>query len=269
MTANSPMSDIFKPNRDLEPDTECAKYLSQAKDWVRDCCTNHERCRDRLRTALPTRVLDVSLHKDSVLLCDSKGIRMGSYVALSHVWGDEMPLRTTTSNLDYFKDGIPLSTLPQTFRDAVFMTRLLECRYLWIDSLCIIQDSREDWAKEAARMADVYGNAYVTVAAVNSANSKGGLFSKHEADTAKHTIHRPGNDGRDIVVHVRPALEHTSYYASDPYGLLPGTGAWLLDRAWCFQGKKYGSLLFFRPATSIRVLTSHRILVIPTCPVIH
>ncbi|KAI1293116.1 HET-domain-containing protein [Xylaria venustula] len=231
----SPFSDIFKPSSDLEPDTACEKYLAQAKLWVRDCCENHDKCKDRLSTTLPTRVLDVAHHDDYVFLCEPKKTQRGSYIALSHVWGGEVPIRTTTATLDQFKDGIHLDSLPQTFRDAVYMTRLLECQYLWIDSLCIIQDSREDWMLEAARMANVYGNARVTIAAVMSDNSNGGLFSRHESSAVKHTIQRVYDSGRNVVVDVRPALEHASYYESSPYGLPPGTGAKLLGRAWCYQ----------------------------------
>lgn len=231
------MSNIFKPSRDLEPDTACARYLSQAKGWVRDCRETHDRCKESLSSTLPTRVLDVSLDPDFVFLRQSAKTEKGSYIALSHVWGGMVPIRTTAKTMLPFEDGIRLEDLPQTFRDAVFMTRYLECRYLWIDSLCIIQDSREDWETEAGRMAQVYGNALVTLAAVNSANSSGGLFSKHDANAVKHTIRRVAEDGTEVIVEVRPALEHTSYYTSSPYGLPPGTNAWLLGRAWCFQGK--------------------------------
>ncbi|KAJ2990320.1 hypothetical protein NUW58_g3008 [Xylaria curta] len=233
--AESPLSDIFEPGSDLELDTACEKYLAQAKSWVRDCCEKHDDCKDRLSTVLPTRVLDLARDEGFVFLCEPEETQTGSYVALSHVWGGEVPIRTTTETLDLFKDGIRLDSLPQTFRDAVFMARLLECPYLWIDSLCIIQDSKEDWTREAARMADAYGNAYVTIAAVAAENSNSGLFSKHEASVAKHTIQRAGESGRDMIVDVRPALEHTPYYESSPYGLPQGTEARLLGRAWCFQ----------------------------------
>ncbi|KAI1112714.1 HET-domain-containing protein [Nemania sp. NC0429] len=234
-SAESPMSDIFKLSRDLEQDTACPRYLSQAKGWIRDCCETHDRCKESLSTTLPTRVLDVSLDPDFVFLRQSAKTEKGSYVALSHVWGGLVPIRTTAETMPLFEKGIRLEALPQTFRDAVFMTRYLDCRYLWIDSLCIVQDSREDWETEAGRMAQVYGNALVTLAAVRSANSNGGLFSKHDANAVKHTIRRVQEGGIEIIVEVRPALEHTSYYTGSPYGLPPDVNAWLLGRAWCYQ----------------------------------
>jgi hypothetical protein len=87
----------------------------------------------------------------------------GPYVTLSHCWGNSSPLITTTSTLNNRKDGIPMDTLPKLFRDAVFITRELKIKYLWIDSICIIQDSEEDWSREAARMGDVYRYSYLTL----------------------------------------------------------------------------------------------------------
>ena len=75
-----------------------------------------------------------------------------------------------------FMAGIPSSELPQTFQDAITVTRRLQIRYLWIDSLCILQDSPEDWDHESAQMHHVYGNAYVTLAADDSRDSSEGLF---------------------------------------------------------------------------------------------
>src|SRR5207248_2982479 len=83
---------------------------------------------------------------------------------------------------------IPLSDLPPTFRDAIAVTRTLRVRYLWIDSLCIIQDDRDDWAKESPKMGLIYTNAILTIAASAARDSSCGLFS-----------HRTGADGADLV----------------------------------------------------------------------
>jgi hypothetical protein len=66
--------------------------------------------------------------------------------------------------------------LPRTFQDAIAMTRRLGVRYIWIDSLCICQDDMQDWERESARMAAVYSNTYLTIAATGSSDSAGGLF---------------------------------------------------------------------------------------------
>lgn len=76
--------------------------------------------------------------------------------------------------------------MPQTFRDAVKITRRLGLKYLWIDSLCICQDDSEDWAREAGRMADVYSNAYVVIAANHSSDSTGGCFHERAPRETAH-----------------------------------------------------------------------------------
>jgi uncharacterized membrane protein len=90
------------------------------------------------------------------------------YAALSHMWGDysQIPLlRTIESKYEVMKSRIPMWELSKNFADAVVVTRKLGLRYVWIDSLCIIQDSQSDWKKEAAMMHDVYRYAEITIAA--------------------------------------------------------------------------------------------------------
>ncbi|OTB00460.1 hypothetical protein M426DRAFT_267536, partial [Hypoxylon sp. CI-4A] len=219
-----------------EANTASESYLSQVKGWVSSCDAKHEVCQSRVSNKhLPTRVLDVSRDPDTIFLHEPNGAEKGPYIALSHCWGGIVPIMTTTKTIDDFKTGISIEAFPRTFQDAISVTRQLRCRYLWIDSLCIIQDDKEDWRRESSRMADVYGNSYVTLAATASANSYGGLFFKHDVLDVKHTVKRRGRDGEDMVVNVRPALEHSPYFASTAYGLESSAPAPLLERSWCFQ----------------------------------
>jgi hypothetical protein len=87
------------------------------------------------------------------------------YVALSYRWGTQNNLKTTKQTLGDHQKGIPLESLPKTLRDAVTVTRRLSIRYLWIDSICIIQDDKADWATEAQHMGDIYMNSTLTIAA--------------------------------------------------------------------------------------------------------
>ncbi|EMC91824.1 hypothetical protein BAUCODRAFT_52925, partial [Baudoinia panamericana UAMH 10762] len=95
---------------------------------------------------------------------------------LSHCWGGMQPIRLTVWNRAEFLERIHFDSLPLTFRNAIAVTRRLCIRYLWIDSLCIIQDSRDDWDHEAALMDEVYGSSYINIAAANASNSAEGLF---------------------------------------------------------------------------------------------
>lgn len=68
----------------------------------------------------------------------------GEYLALNYCWGDSQPFITKIQNLKTMKSGFPVSAFPMTFRDAVQVTRSLGIRFLWIDALCIMQDSSGD-----------------------------------------------------------------------------------------------------------------------------
>lgn len=71
----------------------------------------------------------------------------------------------TASTLEEMRSEISIPELPQTFQDAIAITRSLHVRYLWIDSLCTMQDSQSDWTIEASMMKNVYANPTCTIAA--------------------------------------------------------------------------------------------------------
>jgi len=102
------------------------------------------------------------------------------YLTLSHRWGNSVMTTTTTGNITSRRAGIPLGDMPKTFRDAVLITRRIGVRYLWIDSLCIIQDSPADWEAEAIKMGSIYRNSIVTIAALGSTDSMSGCFTERK-----------------------------------------------------------------------------------------
>lgn len=111
---------------------------------------------------MPTRVIDVaSPSKDPFLLVTDSEFH--PWLALSHSWGQTVQFVTTTENISDMKRAILLCKMPLTFQDAVTVTRKLGYRYLWIDSLCIIQDSDTDWESEAACMQRYYKDAVMTI----------------------------------------------------------------------------------------------------------
>jgi hypothetical protein len=100
----------------------------------------------------------------------------GPYLSLSHCWGSALFLKLTLQNIESLKVDFSPSILPKTFRDAIVITQKLGVKYLWIDSLCIIQDSMEDWRGEAATMGKVYQNALCNIAATGASDSSVGCF---------------------------------------------------------------------------------------------
>ena len=115
------------------------KSLSTMKNWI-ECCNNQHDCKCLSSiTLLPSRYLDVgSTEKPYLRLLENDERTEGTYLALSHCWGHSQHFVLLSSNLNAFKRIIDEMTMPKTFRDAVQLTRLLDVRYLWVGSLCII-----------------------------------------------------------------------------------------------------------------------------------
>ena len=95
---------------------------------------------------------------------------------MSHRWGTAQILCLTRENQDSFLHEIPWESLPSTFKDAVNVTRRLGYAYLWIDSLCILQDTPQDWEEESAIMGDIYRGSVCTVAALDATSSREGFL---------------------------------------------------------------------------------------------
>lgn len=106
-------------------------------------------------------------------------------MTLSYCWGTAEFLTLRESCLDDMKEGILWSSLPKTFQDTVTVTMWFKIRYLWIDSLCIIQDSREDWERESKRMKQIYKNSFLTIAATGAVDATGGLFVDRNPDVVR------------------------------------------------------------------------------------
>jgi Heterokaryon incompatibility protein (HET) len=92
-----------------------------------------------------------------------------------------MPIKLLTSNIKQLSSSISIVDLPANFRDAIHIARKLCVRYIWIDSLCIIQDSRLDWEIESKTMGNVYQNAILTIAAAVSERSTDGILKTYKS----------------------------------------------------------------------------------------
>lgn len=153
--------------------------------WIIHCSTNHLACcESRDLTWKPTRLVDVNEYEKGyvrVIESSTEGQALiEPYLALSHCWGREPFLVMNTSNRREFEKGVLVSSLPLNFQDAILTTRRLGFRYIWIDSLCIIQRSRKDWEREAPLMNQVYRNAFLTLGAMASPDAHGGLFRSRD-----------------------------------------------------------------------------------------
>ena len=112
-----------------------------------------------------------------IKLVEGKGKR-GWYLELSHCWGLQQHITTTKTSPAQHSIGIPQKDLPKTSQDAVDLDRSLEVQYLWIDSLCIVQDDQTEWEVESANMANIYSRAFLVLSATASSNSAAGCLSR-------------------------------------------------------------------------------------------
>lgn len=169
---------------------------------------------------------------ESVFLYESEG-GSGRYTALSHCWGKMQIIRTTKDTIEQMKQSIPWASLSKTFQDAITLTRKLGVQYIWIDSLCIVQDDKYDWETESATMAAVYQNAYLTIAASSAADGSGGCFSTRENTTYFAGFLNDVEGLRNYSVHVRESFFHNEF-STDNTGIATLSNP-LLGRAWTFQ----------------------------------
>ena len=210
-------------------DVGSPRALSLALQSINDCIHAHRECSIGSSTlpSMPTRVIDCEdSHNPHLATTDGVHER---YAALSYVWGEPQPHMTTTRNIAKYMHSIDVAHLPRTILDAIQVVVGLGLRYLWVDTLCIIQDSTEDRDHEVAQMQHIYRDAYITIiAAIASKVSEGFL-------------------------HARPATL-TAHDANLPFALPGGTGFGTLwannletataydrwdeptsRRGWCFQ----------------------------------
>jgi hypothetical protein len=131
---------------------------------------------------MPTRLLDLGLPGQPQLRLSitNETSHRSPYMTLSHCWGQLQIKQLETTNLYALREGIEPEELPKTSQDVIRFTRASGIRYLWIDSLCIIQDSITDWQRESAVMGYVYKNAVCNIAATAAPDGRFGCFFERD-----------------------------------------------------------------------------------------
>lgn len=227
----------FSP-KDLLPgnSTVSVESLGLARKWIEDCKANHINCREITGTFRPTRLIDIGdTAADKARLCLGKDLPAnGSYFTLSHCWGKKpMPERLLGDNLQSMFVQIDCKKLSRNFQDAIYIARSLGGRYLWIDSLCIVQDSEEDWQREAALMGKVYLYGHCNLSAVASEDSSVGMIYKRQATEISPLR---------TTLRVISEDEEQEVYLCDPKLWFNGvTTAPLLERGWVCQERLLSS----------------------------
>ena len=138
--------DKFIAGRVMATESPSDAHFNVARSWFNDCKFNHAECRGDTAEPpeLPKRIIDVGNDQQSPRLIIGAG-KTAQYATLSHCWGRSPTVKTKLESLRSRQNSIPLDALPKTFKDALATCRELGIQYLWIDSLCIIQDDKGDW----------------------------------------------------------------------------------------------------------------------------
>jgi hypothetical protein len=187
--------------------------------WITFCEDFHgDMCKSKT-TQLPLSkaffgVVDV---KD---MCLTRLPENGRYIALSYTWGKDLqPFQTKKKDIKghLAVGGMRkwISTFPRTIRDAIDLVINLGERYLWVDSLCIIQDSERSWALNSRIMDTVYGNAYLTICAADGENANAGLKILHPSRPFKQNIAQYSGDLRLMsTIPAETYIKQSRWYAS-------------------------------------------------------
>lgn len=150
------------------------------------------------------------------------------YATLSHCWGKAHHLTLKKDNLAQFKVSIIPDGISKTFQEAIYIALQLGISYLWIDSLCIIQDDIEDWEFESSRMAAVYGGSILNIAATGARDGTiGCFFERPPIWRCEITLPSLTHGGSHVVRYICVAR---TTYASKSRTPMP-----LLERGWALQ----------------------------------
>lgn len=203
--APDPRNGSYRP---LNAFPSSQETLSDIQRWAKECWTTHTKCmREReVRSSgqsMPARLLNIaSAQGDNIALCDNLPKTQSPetqadypYVALSYRWGPsptpENPIYTlTTDCIEEARQGIAISNLPKTLQDAIYVARVMEVSYMWIDSLCIIQDDNSDKRREIPKMVSIYSGAAAVVSAAASETCRDGFLQPRDISKLLGTIHK-------------------------------------------------------------------------------
>jgi len=181
---------------------------------MKDCEDNHTACQAPKTKFMPRRVIDVGSQGLSDNICLVEPEECAPYIALSYCWGTTKRywLVTTKDNITAHYQSVPLNRLPRTLLNAVNFTKTLGIRYLWIDSLCIVQDDKVDWMTEAVKICDIYFHASLVISANSTPDCTIPSFHSQEfASKVIQTTFRPSAGFEwcnEIYVRISPNVLH-------------------------------------------------------------
>ena len=145
--------ETFPTYERTSPRTDSDAVMTTIQGCIDDCLgPDHGFCTKPADAELPSRALEVGVDNSTIRLIEPRG-KVTRYICLSHCWGNEQIITTKKSTIKERMAAIKMEDLSKTFQDAVILTRLLRVQYIWIDSLCIVEDDVRDWKHSPPRCA--------------------------------------------------------------------------------------------------------------------
>ncbi|KAL7621706.1 hypothetical protein AAE478_009033 [Parahypoxylon ruwenzoriense] len=163
--------------RPIQTDVASPGVIEAARELITSCRDSHPACHATAQPRSPSRIIDVAgLDRSLIYLRSTYNLVDIEYVALSYCWGGDQPVKLLSNSEASLENGVPFVSLPASLQDAVTCARELGYRYLWIDALCIMQDSVEDKLQELGKMASIYRDAVVTIIAASASTVSEGYL---------------------------------------------------------------------------------------------
>ena len=213
-----------------------ARVLDLGRRWFRHCVQNHPGCGYNQQDYLPTRLVDMSpgLGNGLIRIIKPTSKIPGGYVTLSHRWSSTTP-KLTEDLANVYSCSLSLTKLPGLFKDVVEVARIHNVRYLWVDSLCIVQDDKHDVGHEMTKMDDIYSHAECNIMALVAQEEA--LFSSRDpsrVDWQPNIMQMPGTSAfLYVMVRNRSPWQKTVERAP-----LAGR-AWVLQERYLARRKLY------------------------------
>ncbi|CZR68456.1 uncharacterized protein PAC_18355 [Phialocephala subalpina] len=216
----------FRPIRNAVHSVEHrTETILITREWRDNCIKYHDRCGQGNPTTMPARVLDIGDGNKKPKIMETQGKVQDRYVALSYAWGDasDTMFKLKIDTRDDLLREIDLFQLALSHQHGIQVARELGYRYIWIDALCAIQDDEDDWIGQAKLVAQIYGNADLTIVAGRSKDARDGFLAP------SYTPSIP-----PAALNYQPA---SSPVLSSCWVSLPRSNniGYLSGRGWCFQ----------------------------------
>lgn len=178
----NPNSHVIQAGIPRVPQAASPAHFTILRHWLETCDAHHHGCPalpTLKHSCPPTRLIDVGTSASPTAhLVNTDSRSEYKYVTLSHPLGAPPHFCTYPSTLREYQHRIPVerSDFPDTFQHAIDTARELGLRYLWIDSICIVQGPDGDFAVESARMEEMFSSAYCVIAASSARGQRDGFL---------------------------------------------------------------------------------------------